>query len=185
MTKRWLIFIVAWIVGGTAQADLMLDSNLNISQMSMGPTVSNDVNIYSRLGVYVNPSRSSFYLGVGLDYLSQSIKTQSSDSYNATEYYLGVKWSPTRSRWLFLGASIAPTTQGTFQPTSGGSQVWQGTSEIFSVSCYYPTESGLMLGLSLDYYYASFNRQISGGTSTSASQSISAFFPGISIGWAW
>lgn len=188
---REILFSLFFLVPTTGFCGAVLDLNLVGSMMNMGTaTTRNNTSYLSRAGIYMSPlSGMPLYIGVGMVMVNNTVKVSSTtETYTTTDFNFGIKWSVLRSNTFWVGVSGSPYSQGVFKSTGSTTETWSGVSGVASMTLYYPPKSmdkGLLIGLSLDYYQAQFSKKSTGSTIVSSNQSVTGFYPSISIAYLW
>jgi len=187
MAVKAAIIAAVFLVGGQAVASALLDFNYSGVMFDAGSNTSRaNRETIVRSGLFLSPRPdASFLIGGGVNYQSQTVKTDVTEAFSATDYFFGFKWSPSRKNWLWLGANISPYSSATFKETGQPTKTWTGYSWVANATFYYPTTRGLLLGFSFDYYSAQYSKESTSTGSTSTSQSTTNFYPSLSVGYLW
>lgn len=162
-------------LGGTYISDSMTASS----------TSSSSKYAYN-LGV-VFPIAKNFWGGFSYLGLSQADKDSSGSTTNWASTDLGpyFKYQFGRGQLYSLSAAYNLISKATYSKTGGTSEEWSGTSYLISFGFMPEIKNELRIGVTVNYYSASYTKKVVSSTESSASNSKSWIYPGFCLTKSW
>lgn len=167
-----------------ALAGVLLDvSGIYLSDSLVTPTNRTSSQMYYGLGALLDLKKN---LWVGWNYsgFSQSQTVSTTTTFTSTDMGLGIKWQVGRSKLYNIGAAYNFLAKGVYSDGTT-TENWEGTSFLLSFGVAPEVSERLFLGVSLNYYSATYTKKIVSSVESSASNSKSWIFPMFSISKEW
>ena len=183
---KYILFII-FILGlsGKTQAGFLLESSLGYESDALTTTATNSsTRTFYNFGFLFSLSKDVWggwnYMG-----LSQSDTVSSTTTtYAPVDTGPSIKWQFGPGKMYNLGMTYNFVSTAAYSSGST-TETWSGTSYLIAFGLMPQIFDGLNIGVSINYYSASYSKKVVSNTESTCSNSKTLIFPTINITKAW
>lgn len=184
--KFVFFFLFCLSFSSSALADAAIDFGLVYSSDSLSatPESSNNQYFYNASALFNLDNKARWNLGFAVLGISQTAKSGTTET-NYSSFDLGpaLRWNIDRSRIFSLTLAYGYLAKATYTVDSGAGEKWEGTSLLGQFAIQAPVQDNFYVGLSLNYYSASYSKKVVSSIESSNDAQKSWIFPMISLTW--
>lgn len=186
MKPRFFLFVFVSLVTIQSFARLSLMSSVFYAAESSttATTTSAGRQYYSFDGFANFDSKGQFLGGFHVHQISMTDTATSTTTYSSLDMGPSIMWVPDKKGNFSVYAAYNVSAKGSYQ--AGGATTtseWTGTSILGSIGVQPEVGKSIRVGVLLNYYSASYSREIVSESATTVSYSRSWIFPSLVVSW--
>lgn len=184
--KSGFTFLFCLLFSSLSWADATIDLGLVYSSdtFKATPEAANNQYFYNASALFNLDNKARWNMGFAVLGISQTAKTGTTEtSYSSFDLGPAVRWNIDKNRIFSLTLAYGYLAKASYSVDSGAAEKWEGTSLLGQFAVQAPIQDKFYVGLSLNYYSATYSKKVVSSVESSNDAQKSWIFPMINLTW--